>query len=230
MPATNTILLALTSHDRLGDTGRTTGFYVSEAAHPWQVFAEAGYRVDLVSPRGGRPPMDGVDLSDPVQRAFLDDAHVAARLGATLRPEQVDPAGYDAILYVGGHGTMWDFPGDAALARVARDIYEAGGVVAAVCHGPAGLLGITLSDGRHLVDGKAVTAFTNDEESAVELTGVVPFPLQTALEERGARHSGAANFAPHVVVDGRLITGQNPASAVGVAEAVVKALATAHAF
>ncbi|MFD5099370.1 type 1 glutamine amidotransferase domain-containing protein [Streptomyces albidochromogenes] len=219
------ILIALTSHDRLGDTGRSTGFYLPEAAHPWKVFTDAGYDVDLVSVRGGKPPVDGADTSDPIQRAFLDDAKIAAQLAATPRPQDIDAADYDAILYVGGHGTMWDFADDQVLAGLARDIYEADGVVAAVCHGPAGLVNIVLSDGTHLVDGKNVTAFTNGEEAAVGLTDVVPFLLQSVLEERGAKHIGAPNFEAHVVVDGRLVTGQNPASATGVAEAVVKTLA-----
>ncbi|TYK51121.1 type 1 glutamine amidotransferase domain-containing protein [Actinomadura decatromicini] len=225
MSRTNTILIALTSHDRLGDTGRSTGYYLPEAAHPWKVFTEAGYHVDLVSIRGGQPPMDGADTSDPVQRAFLDDARIAAQLAATPRPSDVDAAGYDAILYVGGHGAMWDFPDDQALAALARDIYEAGGAVAAVCHGPAGLVNLTLSNGAYLIDGKNVAAFTNAEEAAVGLIDVVPFHLQTALEERGAKHTGADDFQAHVVVDGRLVTGQNPASATGVGEAVVKVLA-----
>ncbi|MFF4648589.1 type 1 glutamine amidotransferase domain-containing protein [Streptomyces sp. NPDC001380] len=224
MPRTRKVLLALTSHDRLGDTGRTTGFYLSEAAHPWKVLTEAGHEVDLVSVRGGRPPMDGVDTSDPVQQAFLDDPRISAQLAATRRPEDVDPADYDAVLYVGGHGTMWDFPGSTALAGIARDVWEAGGAVAAVCHGPAGLVGITLSDGSPLVAGRRLAAFTNAEEAAVGLTDVVPFHLQTRLEELGAEHSAAENFAAHVVVDGRLVTGQNPASATGVGEALAEVL------
>ncbi|MFJ1787052.1 type 1 glutamine amidotransferase domain-containing protein [Streptomyces anulatus] len=225
MSRTSKILIALTSHDRLGYTGRSTGFYLPEAAHPWKVFTDAGYAVDLVSVRGGKPPVDGADTSDPIQRAFLDDARIAAQLAATPRPQDIDAAEYVAILYVGGHGTMWDFPDDKVLAGLARDIYEADGVVAAVCHGPAGLVSITLSDGTHLVNGKNVAAFTNREEAAVGLTDVVPFLLQSVLEERGAKHTGARDFEAHVVVDGRLVTGQNPASATGVGEGVVKALA-----
>jgi putative intracellular protease/amidase len=219
----NRILIALTSHGDLGGV-RGTGFYLPEAAHPWHVFRKAGYDTDLVSPQGGEPPRDGVDLSDPVQRAFIDDAEMSRQLTATRRADEVSAGDYAAILYAGGHGSMWDFPGHAGLAVLARDIYEAGGVVAAVCHGPAGLVNVTLSDGSYLVAGKEVSAFTNDEEAAVGLTGVVPFLLQTVLEERGAKHVGAANFEPHVSVDGRLVTGQNPASATGVAEQVVAVL------
>lgn len=219
------ILIALTSHGSLGGTGRKTGFYLPEVAHPWKVFTDAGYEVDLVSVQGGEPPMDGVDLSDSVQSAFLADSRMGDRLTATPRPGEIDPAEYSAIFYAGGHGTMWDFPGNGDLAGLARDIYEAGGVVAAVCHGPAALVNITLSDGSYLIDGKQLASFTNEEEAAVGLTDVVPFLLQTALEERGAKHSGGDNFQAHVVTDGRLATGQNPASSSGVAKAVVDVLA-----
>lgn len=225
MTPTKRILLALTSHGQLGDTGRSTGYYLSEAAHPWQVFTAAGYQVDLVSPRGGRPPADGADPGDASQQAFLSDPRIAGQLADTMTPADVDPAAYDAIFYAGGHGTMWDFPADAGLAGIARAVYESGGVVAAVCHGPAALVDITLSDGQPLVSGKAVTGFSNGEEAASGLTAIVPFLLQDALEKLGGHYSSAANFEPHVVVDGRLVTGQNPASAAGAAEAVTKVLA-----
>jgi putative intracellular protease/amidase len=217
------ILIVVTSHNDLGGTGKT-GFYVPEVAHPWHVFKQAGYQIDLVSPQGGEPPQDGVDLEDPIQRAFLGDAEMAGKLASTLRPNEVDPADYAAILYAGGHGTMWDFPDNADLAGLARDIYEANGVVAAVCHGPAALVNITLSDGTYLVDGKQVSVFTDEEEAAVGLTDVVPFLLQSTLEERGAKNMGAPNFQAKVSVDGRLVTGQNPASAAPVAEQIVAVL------
>lgn len=220
---TKRILLGLTSHDDLGGL-RPTGFYVSEAAHPWEVFTKAGYQVDLASTAGGRPPADGVDLDDPTQRAFLDDPQVAAALADTPRLSDVDPSGYDAVLFAGGHGTMWDFPTDPGPGRVAREVWEQGGVVAAVCHGPAALVGATLSNGSPLVAGREVAAFTNAEEEAAGLTHVMPFLLQDRLEELGARHTAAPAFRPHVVSDGRLVTGQNPASAAGVAEAVLEVL------
>jgi putative intracellular protease/amidase len=218
------VLMVLTSHGELGSTGRRTGFYLPEAAHPWAVFRRAGYDIDYVSPKGGEAPADGVDRSDPVQSAFLDDAAARAGIRETLTPQQVDPAEYDAIFYVGGHGTMWDLPDNEALAATATAIYESGGIVGAVCHGPAGLVNVSLSDGSYLVDGRQVAAFTNAEEAAVALDSVVPFLLQSRLEERGAKHSAAANFEPHVVADGRLVTGQNPASAAGVAERIVELL------
>ncbi|MEU8662047.1 type 1 glutamine amidotransferase domain-containing protein [Actinoplanes philippinensis] len=216
---TNTILIGLTSHGDLGGL-RTTGYYLPEAAHPWKVFTDAGYTVEFASVAGGEPPVDGADLSDPVQKQFTEQVSLAT----TPTFAELDPTGYDAVLFAGGHGAMWDFPSDPALATFARDLYERGGVVAAVCHGPAALAGLTLSDGTALVAGKRVAAFTDSEENAVGLTEVVPFLLQSRLEELGAEHSGAADWQPHVVTDGTLVTGQNPASSTGVAEAVVALL------
>jgi putative intracellular protease/amidase len=216
---TNTILIGLTSHGDLGGL-RSTGYYLPEAAHPWRVFTDAGYTVEFASVAGGEPPVDGADLSDPVQKEFTEQVSLAT----TPTFGDLDPAGYDAVLFAGGHGAMWDFPSDPALASFARDLYERGGVVAAVCHGPAALAGLTLSDGTPLVAGKRVAAFTDSEETAVGLTEVVPFLLQSRLEELGAKHTGAADWQPHVVTDGRLVTGQNPASSTGVAEAVVAVL------
>jgi putative intracellular protease/amidase len=220
----NRVLLVLTSHDKKGDTGQPTGAYLAEVAHPYAVFEKAGVPVDFVSPRGGRPPFDGLEQPDPISRAFLDDRAVQERLGKTMLPGEVDVGRYVAIFYAGGHGTMWDFPDDAGLAKLAQQIYERGGVVAAVCHGPAGLLNVRLSDGRYLVDGKEVSAFTNSEERAVGLAEVVPFLLVDELEKRGARHRAAPDWQPQVVTSGRLVTGQNPASATGVAQAVLAQL------
>jgi Putative intracellular protease/amidase len=217
-------LIVLTSHGRLGDTGRATGYYLPEVAHPWQVFTDAGVAVDLVSVKGGEPPVDGLDRDDPVQRRFLDDPEMSAKVKNTPKPGEIDPARYGIVLYAGGHGVMWDFPGNAELAAIGRQVYEQGGVVAAVCHGPAGLVDLTLSDGTHLVAGRRVAAFTNAEEAAVGLTDVVPFLLADRLTERGAVHVPAPDFEKNVVVDGRLVTGQNPASATGVAEAAVEVL------
>ena len=218
------VLMVLTSHDRLGDSGRSTGFHVGEAAHPYAVLRAAGIDVDFASPRGGAAPADSADRSDPLQAAFLDDPEVAARLAATIPADEVDPARYDAVLFVGGHGTMWDFPGNAALAATARAVYENGGAIAAVCHGPSALVDLTLSDGSHLVAGKTVAGFTDAEEEAVGLTDVVPFLLASTLTERGANHVGAGLWEPHVEVDGRLVTGQNPASARPLGEALVRLL------
>ena len=210
------ILMVLTSHATLGNTGKTTGFYVSEASHPYDVFVhQAGYSVDLVSPQGGEPPRDGEDNEDVRNQTFLDE--MAGKLAHTLTPDQVKPDAYDAIFYAGGHGTMWDFPENETLAGIAASIYEAGGVVGAVCHGPAALVNIKLSDGSYLVDGKVVNSFTNEEEKEVGLADEVPFLLESKLVERGAEFRKSPKFESHVETSERLVTGQNPASAKAVA-------------
>jgi putative intracellular protease/amidase len=176
--------------------------------------------VDVVSVAGGEPPVDGRDEDDAVQQEFF----AAVDLKNTPVAADLDATDYDAIFYAGGHGTMWDFPGATDLAKLAAAIYESGGVVAAVCHGPSALVELKLSDGSYLVDGKDVAGFTNDEEAAVGLTDVVPFLLADELTKRGAKHHPGPDFAPKVVTDGRLVTGQNPASAPSTAEAVTKLL------
>ena len=224
MTRTNKILVVLTSHSQKGSTGQKTGAYLPELTHPHAAFRAAGYDVDFASVRGGEVPLDGVDRKDPVNAAFLDDAALVTKLHTSLSPAQIDADAYDAIFYAGGHGTMWDFRDEPTLAKVAARVYERGGVVGAVCHGPAALVNVTLSSGRPLVEGKRVAAFTNDEERAVGLAEVVPFLLADALVEKGATHVPAANWAKQVIVSDRLVTGQNPASAGGVAEAMVQVL------
>lgn len=224
----NRILMVLTSHDDLGGV-RPTGFYVPEAAHPYRVFTERGFAVDFASPKGGSPPMDGFDAGDREQVAFLEDPDVTRRLGATLTPEKVKPADYSAVFFVGGHGTMWDFPADTRLQRIAAEVFDGGGVVAAVCHGPAALIDVRLANGAYLVAGRDVAAFTDEEERTVGLDMVVPFSLAQRLIERGARHTQVPAFQAHVVTDSRLVTGQNPASATGTAEALVEAITSANA-
>jgi putative intracellular protease/amidase len=218
------VVLALTSQDRLGDTGGETGYYLPEAAHPWKVFREAGYDVDLVSVQGGVPPQIGHDPTDAIQNEFLADAAIIQQLQATPTAADIKANDYAAILYVGGHGAMWDFPDARDLSELARDIYEGDGVVAAVCHGPAGLVNVTLTGGKHLVDGKHFAAFTNDEEIHVGMADVVPFLLESKLKERGGIHVKQPNFKECVMVSERLVTGQNPASATGVAKAMLQVL------
>jgi putative intracellular protease/amidase len=168
--------------------------------------------------------MDGLDVKDAINDAFLADPALVARTKSTMAIGAADPARYDAVFFSGGHGTMWDFPGDASVQAFARSVYERGGVVAAVCHGPAALVNLRLSDGRYLVAGKEVAAFTDEEESAVKLDKVVPFALESTLRERGAVFVESPNFEKRVAVSERLVTGQNPASATGTAEAVVALL------
>lgn len=218
------IAFVLTNHDRKGNTGQKTGFYLPEAAHPWAILDTAGYGIDFVSPLGGMAPMDGADNPDAVCQRFLDTPALMERTRTTLQPKQALATDYAGILYVGGHGTMWDFPDSGGIARLAADIYEAGGIVGAVCHGPAGLVNLKLSNGHFLVEGKRVAAFTDDEERAIKLQDVVPFLLASTLQQRGAIHVPAPNWQANVVVDGRLVTGQNPASAEGVAHEMVRLL------
>jgi len=218
------VAIVLTNHGQLGDTGKTTGFYLSEATHPYEVFHKAGYDIDFLSPKGGEAPMDGVDRTDPINAAFLDDEALVARTKSTTPIAKAMSVPYDAVFFSGGHGTMWDFPNDAGVLELIRTVYERGGVVAAVCHGPAALVNARLSSGMYLVAGKEVSAFTDEEEVAVKLETVVPFALESKLRSRGARFVEAPNFEKKVAVSERLVTGQNPASATGVAEAVVELL------
>lgn len=214
------VLFVLTSHDRKGETGQPTGFYLGEVTHPLHVLDTAGIAVEFASIQGGEPPADGVDLDDPINARFWNDPVFREAIRTTARLRDVDASRYSAIFFAGGHGAMWDFPDDPGVLRVTREVYEAGGVVGAVCHGPAALVNVTLDDGSHLVDGKRVSAFTDAEEHAVQLERVVPFLLASTLSARGAQHQPAPDWTAQVVVDGRLVTGQNPQSATGVGEAM----------
>ncbi|MBO9615105.1 MAG: type 1 glutamine amidotransferase domain-containing protein [Dyadobacter sp.] len=218
------ILFVVTSHATKGSTGEPTGYYLGEVSHPWEVLSDAGYEIDFVSPKGGKAPVDGFDLTDPVNKKFWDDEQARQKVENTLTPDAVKPEDYEAIFYAGGHGAMWDFADDAKIAAIAARIYAKNGVVAAVCHGPAGLVNIKLADGSYLVNGKKVNAFTNEEEAAVGMDKVVPFALESRLIERGAKFEKSGNWQTHVVTDQRLITGQNPQSAKAVGQAIVAAL------
>jgi putative intracellular protease/amidase len=218
------VLIVLTSHGQMGETGKPTGFFLGELTHPLEVFDNAGIPVEFASIRGGEPPVDGLDLNDATNARYWSDPDFRAKLAATRKLSEVDPGDYAAVFFAGGHGTMWDFPDDAAVQKTAREIYEAGAPVGAVCHGPAALVNVKLSDGSYLVDGKEVSAFTNGEEEKVGLADVVPFLLATKLEQRGAKHRAAPDFEKQVVASGRLVTGQNPASAAGVAQKMVEML------
>ena len=218
------ILFVVTSHEIKGDTGEKTGYYLGEVSHPWEVLVAAGYEIDFVSPKGGNPPVDGFDLSDPVNKKFWEDKYYHQKITHSLKPSQVEPQDYGAIFYAGGHGAMWDLPNNKELANIASKIYEQNGVVAAVCHGPAGLLNIRLSDRKYLIAGKKVNGFSNEEEELVKLTKVVPFLLEDQMKERGGIYEQSAPWQNHVTVDGRLITGQNPQSAKAVGKAIKKLL------
>jgi putative intracellular protease/amidase len=214
------ILFVLTSHGVMGFSGRPTGFYLGEVTHPLAVFDKAQLRVELASIEGGEPPVDGVKLDDPTNSRYWNDETFRLAIRTTVRLEDVYPKGYSAIYFAGGHGAMWDFPESDAVSHVTRSVYEAGGVIGAVCHGPAALVNVQLTDGSYLVAGRRVSSFTDDEEREVQLDAVVPFLLATRLAQRGAEHLPAPNWSKQVVVDGRLVTGQNPQSATGVGEAM----------
>lgn len=218
------ILIVLTSHGTKGNTGDPTGYYLGEVTHPLAVFEAAGIPVEFASVQGGEPPVDGLDLDDATNARYWNDPAFRAAIRATPKVADIDPSRYGAVLYAGGHGTVWDFPENQDVQRIGRAIWQAGGVVGAVCHGPTALVNLTLDDGTYLVAGKRVAAFTDEEERAVGLEHVVPFLLASTLQQRGAIHVPAANWQAQVVTDGRLVTGQNPASAHGVGEAMVAAL------
>jgi putative intracellular protease/amidase len=216
------VLMVLTSHSVLGDSGKGTGWHFGEAAHPWRELTDRGFSVEFASPGGGLTAYYAYNSEDPDQAAFL--ASFGAVGPITKRTEEIDAAEYGAILLVGGHGTMWDFPTDTNLARVAAEIYESKGFVAAVCHGPAALINLRLSKGALLIEGKRLSAFTDAEEESLGMSTTVPFLLSTTLAQRGAILEAAPNFEAKVTIDGRLITGQNPASARGVGLALCEAL------
>lgn len=217
---TQRMLMVLTSHAALGDSGRPTGFWLEELVVPLRAFRAAGLEVDLASVLGGRPPLDpgsaDFDASDVADLdALLDSAQTLT---------EVDPARYDAVFLVGGHGAMWDFPNNDSLARIVSEVHLAG-VVGAVCHGVAGLVDATTFDGVPLVRGRVLTGFSDDEETAVGADAVIPFSVQQRLAELGGVVEVGAPFTEHVRRDGRLVTGQNPMSSAAVATEVIDALA-----
>lgn len=220
------VLFVLTSHGVKGSTGQPTGYYLGEVTHPLAELEAAGIAVEFASIQGGEPPVDGLEVDDALNARYWNDAGFRAAVRDTLALDAVDASRYSAIFFAGGHGAMWDFPVSDAVRRVTREIFEAGGAVAAVCHGPAALVNVTLSDGAYLVAGKRVSAFTDEEEAAVGLSDVVPFLLASTLRERGALHQSAPNWSRQVVVDGRLVTGQNPQSAGAVGAALRELLLT----
>ncbi|BCZ85603.1 dihydroxyacetone kinase (plasmid) [Paraburkholderia terrae] len=220
-PRIRPALIVLTSHGTKGDTNESTGFYLSELTHPLAVFDAAGIPVAISSIQGGEPPIDGLDLSDATNERYWNDDRFRAAIRNTRPLANVDPSRYSAIFFVGGHGAMWDFPMSADLQRITRDAFESGTtVVAAVCHGPAALVNVTLTDGTYLVANRKVSAFTDEEERAVQLDEVVPFLLGSTLVARGALYQPAPAWTRNIVADGHLVTGQNPQSATGVAQAV----------
>lgn len=228
--AVRRILHVVTNVDRYGETEHPTGLWLSELAHAWAVFAEQGFEQAIVSPVGGASPLEPRSLrfpnSDGASEAWLTDPAKQALLEHTLSPDEVEPADYDAIYYTGGHAVMYDFPDSEGLQRIAREVFERGGIVSSVCHGYCGLLNVRLSDGSLLLDGRRMTGFSWREERLARVAGLVPYNAEDEARGRGARYEQARlPFVPFVSVDGRLITGQNPRSATETARAVVAALA-----
>jgi putative intracellular protease/amidase len=228
------ILIVTTSHSRLGDTGQPTGVWLEELATPYYTLADAGAELTLASIKGGAVPIDprsrepegGVPAS--VER-FLSDPKAVAAARTTPAPSEINAGDYDAIFLPGGHGTMWDLPGSGALARAIGAALEAGRIVAAVCHGPAGLVSAKTGGGRPVVEGKRVSCFTDSEERAAGLAQVVPFLLETRMRALGAQIEKGPDFQPFAVRDGNLITGQNPGSSAQVAELMLEMLKEAGA-
>jgi len=216
------ILIVLTSHAELGDTGEKTGFWVEEFAAPYYVFKDAGADITLASPQGGQPPIDPKS-SDPsaataATRRFDGDKETQTRLATTHKLSDVNAADYDAIFYPGGHGPLWDLTNDKVSIGLIETFFASGKPVGAVCHAPAVLLNAKAEDGAALVNGRKVSGFTNSEEAGVGLTEIVPFLLEDALKEKGGHYEKGEDWGPFTVEDGNLITGQNPASSEKVAE------------
>src|SRR3984957_7706642 len=222
------ILMVLTSHDQLGNTGRKTGFWLEEFAAPYFVFRDAGVEVTLASPNGGQPPLDPKsDLPEnqtPAMARFKQDKAAQQALASTVKLADMKAENFETVFYVGGHGPLWDLAESAVSIALLESFYNSGKVIALVCHSP-GVLRHVMYQGEPLVKGKRVTGFTNDEEEAVQLTHVVPFLVEDELKRLGAKFEKLPNWQPHSIVDGRLITGQNPASSTSAAKALLKALA-----
>ena len=219
------ILLVLTSHDQLGNTGHKTGFWLEEFASPYYVFKDAGAQITLASPKGGQPPIDpksdAPDAQTAATRRFAEDAEAQQLLANSLPLAQVRAEDFDALFYPGGHGPLWDLAEDASSIALIERFIALGKPVGAVCHAPGVLRHVKAADGTPLVRGKRVTGFSNSEEAAVELTDVVPFLVEDMLKDHGGVYGRAADWHSHVEVDGLLVTGQNPASSDASAEALL---------
>lgn len=223
------ILIVLTSHDQLGDTGKKTGFWLEELAAPYYTFKDAGAEIVLASPKGGQPPLDPKsnepDFQTALTRRFEADAEANAQLASSVRLDSVSQADFDTVFYPGGHGPLWDLAEDRDSIGLIESFIEAGKPVALVCHAPGVLRHVKAATGRPLVEGLQVTGFTNTEEEGVGLTQVVPFLVEDELKANGGQYSKGPDWGSYVVRDGLLITGQNPASSTEAAEVLITQLA-----
>ncbi len=222
------VLMVLTSHDQLGDTGRKTGFWLEELAAPYYAFKDAGAEIVLASPKGGQPPLDPKSNEPDAQtddtRRFQQDAEATRQLANTVRLDTVKQADFDTVFYPGGHGPLWDLANDRHSIALIESFIAANKPVALVCHAPGVLRDVKAPDGHPLVSGKQVTGFTNTEEAGVGLTDVVPFLVEDMLIAKGGQYSKGADWGSHVVTDGLLVTGQNPASSADAATTLLKRL------
>lgn len=222
------VLMVLTSHDQLGNTGEKTGFWLEEFAAPYYVFKDAGAQITLASPKGGQPPLDPKsdlpDFQTAATERFKNDEQSQAALASTVKLADVDASQFDAVFYPGGHGPLWDIVSDAHSIDIIEKLAAAGKPVGVVCHATAALLNAKAADGSALVAGKKVTGFSNTEEEAVQLTEVVPFLLEDALKEKGGLYDKGADWGSFVLEDGALISGQNPGSSEAAAQAVLARL------
>tara|TARA_B100000212_G_scaffold125946_1_gene94439 strand:- start:497 stop:1183 length:687 start_codon:yes stop_codon:yes gene_type:complete len=219
------VLIVLTSHSKLGETGEKTGFWLEELAAPYYAFKDAGFDIELASPKGGRPPMDPKSDTEESQtedtRRFKNDSEAQNRLMNTKTLASVNTDNYDTVFYPGGHGPLWDLVNDKESIRILEDFNSKNKVIGAVCHAPAALLNAKGTDGNSLIAGKKVTGFTNEEEDEVGLKNDVPFLLENRMKELGGNYQKKENWAKFSVKDGNLITGQNPASSKLVAEDII---------
>lgn len=222
------VLIVLTSHSELGKTGKKTGFWVEEFAAPYYTLKDAGVDITLASPKGGQPPIDPKseepDSQTAATKRFYEDKELQKLLSQTKKLSEVSSEDYDAVFYPGGHGPLWDLHQDKDSIRLIEKFWKDQKPVAAVCHAPSVLLNVQDENGEPLVKGKNVTGFTNTEEEAVQLTDVVPFLLEDELKNKGGKYSKKEDWASYVVTDGRLITGQNPASSEEAAKKLLQML------
>ncbi|WMY73197.1 type 1 glutamine amidotransferase domain-containing protein [Buttiauxella selenatireducens] len=222
------VLMVLTSHDQLGNTGKPTGFWLEEFAAPYYVFRDAGLKITLASPKGGQPPLDpksdAPDAQTDDTRRFRHDSDAQQRLANTVKLDSVSAEDFDAVFYPGGHGPLWDLADDKHSITLIEQFWAAGKPVGAVCHAPGVLRNVIKPDGSPLVKGKRVTGFTNSEEDGVGLTAIVPFLVEDELKKAGGLFERTDDWGEYAVVDGHLVTGQNPASSAIAAEELLKLL------
>src|SRR5471030_3566721 len=222
------LLIVLTSHDQLGDSGKKTGFWLEEFTAPYYQFLDAGVELTLASPKGGQPPLDPKSDEKEAQTSttdrFRQDKEAQQALANTVKLSTVEAADFDAVFYPGGHGPLWDLAEDSHSIALIEAFWKAGKPVSTVCHAPGVLRNVLLEDGTPLVKDKRVTGFSNSEEDGVGLTDIVPFLVEDELKKHGGDYSKAADWHPYAVTDGKLITGQNPASSTAVAKALLKML------